>query len=305
MRLFVAIALAVLTTNTVLAGPLNDARVRRFAKRADLNAITGIEEGTLACAVDTRSCYIRKSSLWEPLDASSPEYTIVFDEGASKGLATIQLDGTVADTATGVWNMATYKHRKLAYAALGAGQTIDLAAAAGGLDISGDASNDEGYEVVGGWLGASGRPFIVGTDPAFKFCATVALGDVSDTDDFHVGFRRAEINRANFDDYVDLASIGINASAATAAIKLETILANAATTSTDTTDTWADNATKELCVYVGSTGAVTYSINGSAPTVTASFTFGDGTPVIPFIWALHSSSSSMGAVVSKWEVAYQ
>jgi hypothetical protein len=87
-------------------------------------------------------------------------------------------------------------------------------------------------------------------------------------------------------------------------IQIETILNNAATTTTDTTQTWADLATKTLCVGVGATGSVAYSINGSAPTVTAAFTFDDGDPVIPFVQLLHNTNIAESTILSLWQVGY-
>jgi hypothetical protein len=70
--------------------------------------------------------------------------------------------------------------------------TLELAQVATGLDISGDFVDNDGNELVGGVVGASGRPFIIGDDPAFYFCTTVKITDADGTDDFHVGFRRPE-----------------------------------------------------------------------------------------------------------------
>lgn len=231
----------------------------------------------------------------------NPTYSEAFGEGDAKGLATMQLDGTVTDLATGVVNVAYIGKHRLVYASVGAGQTLDVDMDAGGLDVGGDQTDDEGYELVGGVLGASGRPFVIGTDPAFKFCATVVITDVSGTDDFHIGFRRAEIINQTFDNYLDLATIG-NMSGD---IKLETIDDNAATTTTDTTDNWADAASKVLCVLVSSAGVVTYTINGAAPTSTAAFTFDDGDPVVPFIHFINSADLADAITIDNWDVAYQ
>jgi hypothetical protein len=170
----------------------------------------------------------------------------------------------------------------------------------GGLDIGADQTDNDGAELVGGLGGASGKPFIIGTDPAFYFCITLTISDVSGTDDLHAGFRRASAGNATFDNYTDLATIG----AISGDIYIETILNNAATTSTDTTDNWADAATKKLCTYVSAAGAVTYKIDGAAPTTTAAFTFDDGDPVIPFIHYLQASDLT-DVTVTTWEVGYQ
>jgi hypothetical protein len=237
-------------------------------------------------------------------DASVIEH---FSEGAAgKGLYTIQSDGTVTDGATGVQNVLyTGSGNRFMFASLGAGQTILPVMAAGGLDISGDATDDEGYEISTGWLGASGRPFIIGTDPAFQFCADVTFTDISDTDDWHMGFRKLELTNAAFNDYTDYATIGTIGEANPATIFIETALNNAGDASTDTTQTVADATEVKWCVKVSAAGVVTYTHNGAAPTVTAAFTFDDGDMVIPFIWSLHGTSSSMGAVIGRWDVGFQ
>jgi hypothetical protein len=169
-----------------------------------------------------------------------------------------------------------------------------------GLDIGADQTDNDGAEIVGGLGGASGKPFIIGTDPAFYFCITLTISDVSGSDDLHVGFRRASAGTATFDNYTDLASIG----SISGDIYIETILNNAATSSTDTTDNWADAASKKLCTYVSAAGVVTYTIDGAAPTTTAAYTFDDGDPVVPFIHYLQASDLT-DVVISKWEVGYQ
>jgi hypothetical protein len=233
-------------------------------------------------------------------------YRDTFPYGAAKGIT--QLDqsggGACAANTTTVPCMATFGSGvKLAWAPI-VTATLELAQVASGLDISGDLVDNDGNELFGGVLGASGRPFIIGDDPAFYFCTTVKITDADGTDDFHVGFRRPEAVNAVFDNYLDLASIGVVGSSNPNTIQIETILNNAATTTTDTTQTWADAATKTLCVGVGATGAAAYSIDGSAPTVTAAFTFDDGDPVIPFMHLLHNTNVAESTIVSLWQVGF-
>lgn len=180
-------------------------------------------------------------------------------------------------------------------------QTLPTTVTATGWDITGDLTADDGFEVVAGVPGSAGRPFIVGDDPAFYFCATVKVTDVSGTDDMHIGFRRAEPINATFDNYLDLASIG----PISGTITIETILNNAGTTTTSTTDSWADAATKKVCIYVNGSGAVTYKIDNVAPTVTAAFTFDDGDPVIPFIHLLQDTDIAETTAIVAWEQGYQ
>lgn len=220
-------------------------------------------------------------------------------------MGTMQLDGTVYDGTTAVANIAYFnKGIKLVYWAQGAGQTLDIDMVTAGLDLTGDQADNEGFELVGGILGASGRPMVPGVDPAFYFCASITITDVSDTDDLHVGWRTVEIPNATYANFDSKASIGIVASAATAAIQITTEDDAGGVTTTDTTDTWADAASKRLCVYVGSDRAVTYTINNVAPTATAAFSFDTGEPVIPHVWWIHAGAADCVPVLTEWTVGW-
>jgi hypothetical protein len=238
--------------------------------------------------------------------ATNTAYTELFAEGASKGIAAFEFDGTASSgTAGAVDILYTGAGHRFISVPLGAGQTITVPTmAAGGLDITGDQADNEGFDIFAGVLGASGRPMIPGTDPAFYFCATLTVTDVSDTDELFVGWRKPEVVQATDADFDTYAQIGIIASAATAAIKITTEDDGGGATTTDTTDTWADAATKALCVNVSAAGVVTYTINGAAPTVTAAFTFDDGEPVIPTVRFLHAGAADCVPVLSRWEVGY-
>jgi hypothetical protein len=157
---------------------------------------------------------------------------------------------------------------------------------ASGLNISMDQTDNDGVELVLGGLKSFGRYVsIVGTSDAVEFRVKFSIADVSGTDDCAIGFRKMEAFQAAIDNYDEMACFNV----ISGDIYLETILNNGATTSTDTTDNWADGATKELKVRVYKSGRVKYFIDGVAPTVTAQFTFDAGEVIIPFIYFLHST----------------
>lgn len=236
----------------------------------------------------------------------SPAVFETFGVGDGLGIATLQLDGTPFDGATGIHNIAYFDNgNALVYASLGAGQTLDIDMDATGLDVAGDQTADEGYEIRGGVLGASGRPFVVGQDAAFQFCASVTITDVSGTDEFHIGFRRPETINAAYDNYLDLVSIGIVTAADPALIQIETIDDNAATVTTSTTDTVADGVNKRYCILVSAAGAVTYTNDGNPPTATAAVTIDSGDPMIPFIYLLHDAGLADEVIITEWDVSYQ
>jgi hypothetical protein len=154
-----------------------------------------------------------------------------------------------------------------------------------GLDVGLDQTDDDGVEVTMGITALSPLAFVVGTDPAFFVRLKFSIADVSGTDDCAVGFRKAEAYQAAIDNYDEGAFLNV----ISGDIKIETILNNGATTTTDTTDNWADGETHTLEVHVSAAGVVTYKIDGDAPTTTAAFTFDSGEVVVPFFYYLHTT----------------
>lgn len=174
-----------------------------------------------------------------------------------------------------------------------------------GLDISQDLTDNDGIEYTTTVVAGSGNPtyFTVGTDAAFFCRALINVADVSGTDDLAVGFRKLEAMQAAIDNYDEMAAIGL--SNATGDIALETILNNAATTTTDTTNDWADAETHSLEVRVSSAGVVTYLLDGVAPTTVAAFSFDIGEVVVPFIHLLHATTTPGSVKLYEWECNYQ
>lgn len=178
-------------------------------------------------------------------------------------------------------------------------QTILIPAAnTAGMNYAYDQTADDGVQWVASMNTHKGHPkvdrFTVGTDGAFYAELKFSIEDVSGTDDCLFGFRKVEAIQAAVDDYDEMAAFNVESGD----IKIETILNNAATTTTDTTDNWADGETHTLRVDVSSAGVVTYKIDGSAPTTTAAFTFDSGEVVTPFWYLLHDTDLA-GAVILK------
>lgn len=172
---------------------------------------------------------------------------------------------------------------------------------ASGYDVSFDQTDNDGVEITQGITARSKAAFTIGTDAAFFATATFSIADVSGTDDCAFGFRKTASYTANIDDYTDFAALNV----ISGDINIETALNNAATTTTDTTDNWADGETHTLTVKVSSAGVVTYQIDGRAPTTVAAFTFDSGDVVVPFFYFLHSSDVAGAVNMTKWEVGLQ
>ena len=199
-------------------------------------------------------------------------------KGATAGLPT----GAAGDE-----NLLLWPGLILEYHILGTQTIVKPLMKAAGLDIGSlDQTANDGLELCPGILASNGDyVFTVGTDPAFYMEAKIKIADVSGTDDLAVGFRKLEAYQANVDDYDEMACLNVIAGD----VKIESILNNAATVTTDTTDNVLDAGTVSLKVLVSSAGVVTYQIDDAAPTTIAAFTFDDAEVVVPFIYFLQDT----------------
>jgi hypothetical protein len=185
------------------------------------------------------------------------------------------------------------------------GQTIIAPVlAATGLDVAGDQTANDGREIDfsgAGVLGArSPYSYMIG-GPAFYGKLRFSLADVSGTDQCAFGFRKAAAHNADMEAYTDYATLNVVGGA----ISMTTEVNGAGVSTTDTTDDWDDNETHELGVFVSTTGAVTYTIDGAAPTVAAAFTFDTGDVVIPFFQFLQDAGLCETMILQYLEVGLQ
>jgi hypothetical protein len=231
------------------------------------------------------------------------QYT--FDNFAQNPTASLKAGGASSGT-TGAINTLATKNSNFEYSILGAGQTItapqtvELSAGLSALSLEMDPSNNEGIELCAGILSNNPNAFQVGSSPAFFLRTRLKLGVVANTDDCAIGFRKAEAFQANVDDYADMAVLNI----ISGDIKIETIVGGAATVTTDTTDNWANGDTKDLEVIVDADGVVTYSVNGSEPTIVANYTFTDGLTVVPFLYFLHANAAAVVTSVNNFNIDF-
>ena len=183
---------------------------------------------------------------------------------------------------------------------------------ADGLGLPLDANQTDGvtaFEIGHGVTSLSRAAFTVGTDRCFFVEATLKIDDISDLGQLFVGFRKKAAYTADPDDYTDMAAIHVGETGATVAdgqFNIATILNNAATTYTDTTETdWADGETHTLRVEVDEVGRCTFKIDGDEPAATKRFTLDDGDTVIPFIFVESTGASTTGdpgVSMSSWRV---
>lgn len=160
---------------------------------------------------------------------------------------------------------------------------------ASGWQVPLDKADNDGIEIGLGILADRARPgcFKVGTDPAFFMAVKMSVPDVSEHDVCFAGFRIAAayldaVNTAAALGTVPTDIAGINVDAGD--FKTVTRLNTGTATTTDVTVTnWADDEAHELRVNVSAAGAVTYAVDGTAPSDAVAFSFDTGDLVIPCI----------------------
>ena len=179
------------------------------------------------------------------------------------------------------------------------GQAIDKpAAATSGMDYAYDQTDNDGFQWVMSDSVCKGREgidrFTVGKQ-AFSAELEFLITDVSGTDDCAFGFAKVDVHRAAIDDCDEMAVLNV----ISGDIYIETILNNGSTTSTDTTHNFADDAIHRLKVLVAKDGAVTYQIDGAAPSTTATFSFDANEVVTPMMYLLHAAHLCENVILRK------
>jgi hypothetical protein len=156
-----------------------------------------------------------------------------------------------------------------------------------GLDVSQDQTDNDGVEHVFGAANSRG-PFVttVGTDPDPFIRIKMKIADVSGTDDLLVGFRKDEAEQAAFDNYDEAAAFNV----ILGDVKVETILNNAATTTTDTGNDWADAGTHTLEVQLQGRRVI-FIYDGTPVSGLPEFNFDSGEVIVPFFYFLQATTT--------------
>lgn len=229
----------------------------------------------------------------------SPAVSITFNEGASKGLALLAATGLAYSTTADAHNDVYYGGQQLKFVTITtATGTFTPTADADGLDLTVGGGDNDALDIYTGVEGASGRPFIIGTDPAFKFCATVKVFDVTGTDHMYCGFRTIQAPDDPISQYTDYCAYGhISGNNGTQ---------DKTTGATDSgSDTIADNDSDTWCISVDATGGCSYTDDGVAVASVDVHTLGDGIPVIPFCTLRNASDLADDTWLVSWVVSLQ
>ena len=175
--------------------------------------------------------------------------------------------------------------------------------AATGLDVSGDATDDEGRDIDFSGSGSVIVPtksFKVGNG-AFYGKLRFSISVVATTDLCAFGFRKCAAFNGDMEAYTDYATLNV----VSGDIKMTTEINGAGVSTTDTTDDWADTEVHTLAVFVSNAGVVTYEIDGVAPTVTAALTLDSGDSFLPFHSHLQAASTALTIIFEELEVGLQ
>lgn len=175
-------------------------------------------------------------------------------------------------------------------------QTLHPQWANPGVNWAGDQVDDDGWEFTTGIGTGNQLRFIVGQG-GFFCRARFSIADVSGTDDCAFGFRKREAYQAAVDDYDEMAALNV----ISGDIFTETILNNAATVSTDTTNNWADTETHTLEVRVNNAGHVNFFIDDVPPIAAVAFNFDSGEVLIPFFYMLQTADLTGAVTFTEFE----
>ena len=226
-----------------------------------------------------------------------------FDLGAQVSTGQ-QSDGSAFSGTAGETSQWTFRcGNTLSVVPIGTQTLIAPVLNTAGLDISGDQTNDDGWEFRGCSHLASGTlnkdRFTIGTSPAFYAKCKFSIADVSGVDDLRFGFaQKNEAFTATTDNYTDAAWMSV----ISGNIKTQTIIANASTVTTnltsgggDSAGNWADEGQHTFRINVSSEGVVTYEIDGATPAGVVAYTFASGLKVTP-MW-FHINDSDVGGAI--------
>ena len=225
-----------------------------------------------------------------------------------------QSDGTAFSGVAGETNQWGFRcGNTLVAIAHGDNQTLLAPAlATTGLNVSGDQTNNDGWQFFGKSSLSLGRLnrdyFTVGTSPAFYMKVKFSIADVSGINDLRCGFVKDEAYAAAPDNYNDMATMACMAGD----IRTQTIVGNAATVNTDLTSgggdgagNWADGDTHTFEVRVDGAGAVTYLLDNQAPTGAVAYSFTNGLNVTPFWYHIHDSDIGGALIWQEFEFGLQ
>lgn len=180
--------------------------------------------------------------------------------------------------------------------------------AATGLEIGGDQTAGDGFEIGLQNPGNTDAKFnfTAGSEPVGFFVeAEITVADVSGAAELLLGFRKSAAHanaRSTYTDYALIGLVGVD-------IKIASKLNDATEVVVDTTMNGADTEKLTLRVEVGSDRKVVYSVaKGTAaiakPTVTTEYTFDADDVIVPTLRLIQHSDLTGSVVVNSLKCGY-
>jgi hypothetical protein len=220
--------------------------------------------------------------------------------------------GTAGDDNMATWPAEVGGQLNAIQFVIGTQTILSPSIVAGGLDVSQDLTNNDGFEWGFGIASdnvARGRHvYTVGTHKRFFATLGLKLTDITGTDTLLFGFRKVQAASADYTDYTDYAAFALVA--ALGALNTKTRNDSGTAVSVATGTTWADLETKALTVEVDGEGNVKFyldgaELGGASPLAGQTFAFDVGDNVFPFFHMLHDTDVAESTLWTYFEAGYR
>lgn len=213
-------------------------------------------------------------------------------------LGAVPVTTTATNNSLAVYNKFMTAYGELDHRNIGTQTIVAPTQGPAGLLIDQDVATGDGAHYSPSLSTLNGQQFVVGkTDFSVyaRFSATAVTGA-----DFQVGFHEKNVFFLDFNNYINLATVGTLSTAGD--ITTRGILANAATVITSSTDLTVNSVTSEFIVKVAIDGTVTCIVNNKVyPIYSAGTTplkFAAGTVLVPFFQSTQITGTASVGVIS-------
>lgn len=230
--------------------------------------------------------------VYNTLYKNSPSSLIGFFAGSIEP-AKLKGDGGLPTGTAGDENVYHFADQNLALmqSILGTQTILYSPIVATGLRLTQDAADNDGMEFHPSYDASSPHLITVGSG-TYSIRARVQIGDISDTDEVHIGFREAVAVEATFTGYEDYAALAIDAT--DGSLKMRARDAAGTAKSTDTAINWADGGVHYLEVRLHDDGTTEFLVDDVDYThlIAAAdvITHTAGQTLIPYIRVLNAAA---------------
>lgn len=255
--------------------------------------------------------YQRKLNQREKKLAEAIKYDENIDDDFPSAIVASNFDNTDGTIYTGAAGekigIHSGRHAYEYYCAAGTAAVVAPYQSADGLELKPQITAGA-VELTCGTTALSKGAHVVGSfldpDKELYYKVKCKIDDISDVTELWIGLRKAEAYQADPESYDELVAFNIGKDA-DGQVEIHTILNNATTVETDTTETdIVDGGEHTFEIRVKNNGVVTFLYDGAEPTVTKAFTFDSGEVILPFIH-LDTEAGDPGVSISEFKVGYR